>query len=71
MNGRTVRGLAGLLTILGVFGMFLVQHVVNHITTFESHEVIIYLGGLVLGYLLLGGNAKHLAEVIRARKGRE
>lgn len=70
MNGRTVRGAAGLLTILGVFGMLFVQHVVNRVATFDGHEVAIVLGGLVLGYLLLGGNAKHLADVMRARKGK-
>lgn len=64
MQGRTLRGIAGLLAM--VAGIALpVFTVVTH-DKLDTHEYILAAVLLLLGYLLLGGNAAHLAEVVRS-----
>lgn len=70
---RTLRGIAGLLSMLSGLGLALFVPYSAHIhdapIDFDWHFIALIVVLLGLGYLLLGGNAQHLVDVVKTLKG--
>lgn len=71
---RTIRAIAGLLSMLSgvalALGVPFSLHLRREPITFDWHFIALVFVLLGLGYLLLGGNAKHLVDVARSLRGK-
>lgn len=70
---RTIRAIAGLFSMLAgivlALGVPFSLHMRKEPITFDWHFIALVLVLLGLGYLLIGGNAQHLVDVVQTIKG--